>query len=112
IWWLRALSRTCVIAGDAMLAHGDHDEALQTFRDGLARAESLHQRVPASLFHEVDVAELYEAMGRYCAAMASRSGMSPAKRAELRNQARSWFGRSLAIWQDWSKRHMAAPFAA
>ena len=44
--------------------------------------------------------------------MAVKPGLNPARRAELWAEARSWFRRSLAIWQDWTRRKAPVSYAA
>jgi hypothetical protein len=34
-----------------------------------------------------------------------------ARRPELKTEARLWFRKSLAIWQDWKRRKVGAPYA-
>ena len=48
-----------------MLARGDIPAALHTYREGLAAAEKLFKRMPSSLHHELDMADLNEAMAGY-----------------------------------------------
>ena len=108
IWNLRVLSRTYAFLGSAQLDNGDSDRALETLREGLAVADRMLQRAPSSLFHQVDRADVLEAMGRHYMTLASRPGVD---KRELRREARSRFQQSLAIWQDWTRRRLALPYA-
>jgi hypothetical protein len=33
------------------------------------------------------------------------------RRPELKAEARQWFRKSLAVWQDWKRRNVGAPYA-
>jgi hypothetical protein len=68
--------------------------------------------MPSSLHHELDMADLNEAMAGYYLTIAASPGLIPARRAELRAEARSWYFRSLAIWQEWTRRKVAVSYAA
>ena len=56
-----------------------------------------------------DVDELNSALGW---ALAAHPWGPAARRSELRAEARSWFQKSLAVWQDWTNRNVATPYAA
>jgi eukaryotic-like serine/threonine-protein kinase len=109
IWNLRALSRTYLYLGGALLDAGDPDGSVDALREGLAVADRMLQRAPSSLPHQLDRADVLEAMGRHNLTLASRSGV---RAAELKRTARSCFQQSLAIWQDWTRRRLAAPYSA
>jgi tetratricopeptide (TPR) repeat protein len=107
IWNLRALSRTYLFLGSALLDGGDPDGALDALREGLAVADRMLQRAPSSLSHQIDRADLLEAMGRHFLTLASRPN---AQRAVLKQQARTHFQQSLAIWQYWTRLKLAIPY--
>jgi eukaryotic-like serine/threonine-protein kinase len=109
IWNLRALSRTYLYLGVALLDAGDPDGALDALREALEVAERMLQRAPSSLPHQLDRADVLEAMGRHYLTLASRSRI---RAAELKRTARSCFHQSLAIWQDWTRRGLAVPYSA
>jgi tetratricopeptide (TPR) repeat protein len=112
IWHLRILSRTQVLLGDALLDHGDTDEALSVLQQGFAAADRLLRRAPTSLYHQLDHADAVEALGRYYVTLSQQTGLAAGRREQLRGEARSWFNKSLVIWQDWTSRKVGAPYAA
>lgn len=112
IWNLRVLSRTHASLGGALLSKGDPERALSSLNEGLAVADRMLQRAPLSLPHQIDRADVLEAMGKYYAAMARRSAADHARAAELRGRARSCYQQSLAIWQSWTGRKLAEPYAS
>jgi len=112
IWNLRVFSRTCGILGSALLERGDPVRALEALREGLAVADRMLQHAPSSLYHQLDRADAMEALGAYYRTLSTRSGLSAARRDELKAEGRSWFNKSLAIWQDWTSRNLGAPYAA
>jgi tetratricopeptide (TPR) repeat protein len=112
IWNLRILSRTYALLGRSWLQRGDQGRALGALRNGLAAADRILQRAPHSLYHQLDRADVLEALGRYYAALAAQPRGNDERRAELRNEARSCFQQSLAIWQSWHRRKVGAPYAA
>jgi tetratricopeptide (TPR) repeat protein len=111
IWNLRVLSRTYALLGSALLAQGDTDRALEAFEDGLAAADRMLRRAPSSLYHQLDRADVLEAMGRAYVLMAERPRLSAERRRILREEARSFFAQSLAIWQNWTSRRVGLPYA-
>jgi hypothetical protein len=94
--------------GGALLDAGDPDGALNALREGLAVADRMLQRAPSSLPHQLDRADILEAMGRHYITLASRGGVQT---AELKREARSSFRQSLAIWQNWTRRKLAVPYS-
>ena len=72
---------------------------------GLAVTEDFLRQAPANLYLQRYRADTQEALGRYYLALAAR-------RPELRVEARNWFQKSLALWQDWTARNLAIPYAA
>jgi tetratricopeptide (TPR) repeat protein len=112
IWNLRVLSRTWCLLGAAQLERGDPDRALDSLQKGLAVADRMLQRAPSSLPHQLDRADLLEAIGKHYSALARRRGTTGVQRAELLRSARSHFEQSLSMWQSWTKRNLAAPYAA
>jgi len=99
IWYLRRMSRSLMFTGDTLLALGDKKGALDSYRKGLAAAERILQRAPTSLPHNLDRADLLEAIGRYYMNTGSKKHASP------------WLEQSLTIWRDWTKRNVAASYA-
>jgi hypothetical protein len=62
--------------------------------------------------HQLDRADVLEATGAYYLALAARPGVTRARSAECKAEARSWVEKSLAIWQDWTARKIAMPYAS
>src|SRR5262249_40931756 len=109
--WTRTITRAYGDLGDVLLKRGDVAGALENYRAALASAEKSLERAPSSLNLARDRADAFEALGRYYRTLAAQSSAPPARRAELSAHARVWFGRSLDVWQDWTKRKRAAPYA-
>ncbi len=105
ISWIGEIGRIHRGIGNALLAGSDEKGAQENFRQALATTEELLRRAPSSLYFQRHRADVLECIGRYYATLAAR-------RPELKAEARSWFQKSLAIWQDWTKRKVAAPYAA
>jgi len=61
--------------------------------------------------HQLDRADVLEAMGKYHLALARKAKNDGARNAE-RREARSCFEGSIAIWRNWIKRNLASPYAA
>jgi tetratricopeptide (TPR) repeat protein len=74
---------------EILLARGDRARALEQHREALAIAESLTAAKSDHLLARRDLADTYEALGRYY-------------ETEDRPQAAAWYRRSLAIWSEWS----------
>lgn len=111
VWNLRILSRCYALLGAAHLGRGDPERALRALYEGLAAADRLIERAPASLYHQLDRADVLEALGSYYVSQARRSKQSPDRRARLLVEARSCFGDSLSIWRSWITRRLAVPYA-
>jgi tetratricopeptide (TPR) repeat protein len=91
--------------GNVLQASDDKKGALEHYLAGLAVTEDFLRRAPANLYFQRYRADTQEALGRYYLALAAR-------RPELRVEARTWFQKSLALWQDWTSRNVASPYAA
>jgi len=91
--------------GNVLLTGDDEKEALEHYLAGLAVTEDFLRRAPANLYFQRYRADTQEALGRYYLALAAR-------RPELRVEARTWFQKSLTLWQDWVSRNVATPYAA
>jgi hypothetical protein len=91
--------------GNVLQASDDEKGALEHYLAGLAVTEDFLRRAPANLYFRRYRADTQEALGRYYLALAAR-------RPELRMEARNWFQKSLALWQDWTARNLAIPYAA
>jgi tetratricopeptide (TPR) repeat protein len=112
IWNLRVLSRTYALLGNALLEDGDHDRALDALREGLAVADRMLRRAPSSLYHQLDRADVLEALGAYYLTVAAGPRVIQTRRKQLKQEARSSFEGSLAIWRDWTRRKVGAPYAS
>lgn len=112
IWHLRVLSRAYFLLGDVRRSLGDWARAAEALQNGLAAADGMLARAPASLYHQLDRADALEAMGRHYASLAQRPSVDAVRRREWKQQARVCVERSLAIWQDWTKRKIGAPYAS
>jgi Tol biopolymer transport system component len=91
--------------GNVLLASHDEKGALEHYLAGLAVIEDFLHRATANLYFQRYRADTQEALGRYYLALAAR-------RPELRAEARTWFQKSLVLWQDWMSRNVATPYAA
>jgi tetratricopeptide (TPR) repeat protein len=112
IFLLRTTSRAYMEVGNVWLDSGEYQRALENYREGLAAAERSLQHASSSLNHALDRADLLEAIARYYLKLAGRPAITQARRAELKGEARSFLQKDLAIWQDWTRRKVAAPYAA
>ena len=97
--------------GNALLALKDDKGALESYQQALAVSEDVLRRAPSSLYFQRQRADALESLGQYYLSMI-RSGTPPANRSQLRAEARSWFQKSRALWQDWISRNVATPYAA
>jgi hypothetical protein len=97
--------------GNVLLDEGNAAIALDNYREGLAVAERSLRRATSSLNHALDRADLLEALGRYYLSLAGKAGLTNARRTELKGEARSYFQKEIAIWQDWTRRKVASPYA-
>lgn len=112
IFWIETLARAHADIGALLLDRGDAAGALENLLQGLAATEKLIANTPSSLHFQRDRADAYESLGRYYATLAARPRASAASRLEMKSQARSWFQKSRAVWQEWTGRKVAAPYAA
>jgi tetratricopeptide (TPR) repeat protein len=90
--------------GNVLLASNDQKGALEHYLAALAVTEEFLRRASTNLYFQRYRADTQEALGRYYLALSAR-------RPELRAEARSWFQKSLALWQDWTARNLATPYA-
>jgi tetratricopeptide (TPR) repeat protein len=111
LWLLRSTSRAHMVMGNVLLQQGDTERALANYREGLSYAERSFKHFSSSLSLELDRAELLEAIGAYYLALTAQPGAGDSRRAELKEEARSWYQKSLAIWRDWASRKVAVPYA-
>ena len=101
---LGAASRIHRGMGDAFLAYGDEKTALGHYNQAVADSEALVRRLPGSLHFQMFHATSLESLGRYYTTLSRR-------RPELKGEARKSLGKALEVWQDWSRRRIAEPFA-
>jgi tetratricopeptide (TPR) repeat protein len=111
VWNLRILSRTYTLLGRSLLAYGDAEGGLHALQEALATADQMLRRVPGSLYHQLDRADVLEAMGGYYRTVAARPQVAREGEAELNLAARSCYEKSLSIWRDWLKRKVAVQYA-
>jgi hypothetical protein len=88
-----------------LLASGDEKSAETNYREALTVAEGLAQRAPSSLYLRRQHADALESLGRHYSALARH-------RPEFRAEARHWLQKSLTVWQDCTRRNIAAPYAS
>ena len=110
IWNLRVLSRAYTLMGGALLNRGHQDQAW-ALHEGLGVADRILERAPSSLYHQLDRADVLEAMGQYYLVLAKHPGGRLADSKRLKTEGRSYFQESLAIWQDWTRRNVATPYS-
>lgn len=111
IWNLRVFSRTYAGLGEALLADGKWDQAWVALAEGLGVADRMLERAPASLSHQIDRADVLEAMARFHRARSKRPEMAASGRREALAEAKRCYQASLAIWQDWRARKAATLYA-
>ncbi len=102
--WVGGLNRAHRVMGTILLAQGDEAGALEHYRESLAVAEAQLRDRPGAAYLERQRADSLEALGQYYQTLAK-------KRRELKPEARAWLQKSLDIWQDWTRRNVAAPYA-
>jgi tetratricopeptide (TPR) repeat protein/tRNA A-37 threonylcarbamoyl transferase component Bud32 len=112
IWVTRYITQIYTEIGHALMKSGDMNGALANYQHALAAAERLLGRAPTSLYLARDRANVFEAMGSYFSRISARAGLPASRRLEVESEARSWLKKSLALWQDWNRRKLAAPYAA
>jgi tetratricopeptide (TPR) repeat protein len=104
ISWVSTVARIHRGIGDASLAQGEEQRALEHYDHALRTTEDLIRRTPSNLYFQRYRADALESLGQYYLKLATR-------RPELKAQARLWLRQSLAVWQDWERRNVAAPYA-
>jgi hypothetical protein len=91
--------------GDVLLATHDEKGALSSYMDAVKTAEEPIRRAPANMYYQRQHTDAVESLGRYYATLSGRqAGLTP--------EARKWLGKGLAVWQDWTRRNIAVPYAA
>jgi hypothetical protein len=111
IWNLRVLSRTHTAMGRTLLAAGDAEGGLASLNEALGVAERMLKRAPSSLYHQLDRAEVLEALGRHYTTLARRPGISAERGAAWKAEAGAAYRKSAAIWEEWVTRGVASPYA-
>lgn len=111
IFWQETLVRAYSDIAEVKLNLGDAAGALDHNQKALAAAEKMLGQAPGNLYFQRDQADVFEDLGRYYVRAAALPGVPAAERASRRAQARLWFRRSEAIWQDWIRRKLALSFA-
>jgi tetratricopeptide (TPR) repeat protein len=104
LYLIGEVSRIHQAIGNVLSATGDEKRAYDNYRQGLVAGEELIRRAPASLYFQRRHADALESLGRYHLALARR-------RSEHKTEARLWLQKSLTVWQDWTRRKLAAPYA-
>ena len=94
---IASLGRAHRHLGDALLAAGDRQRALDHYKLALGFTEDVARRGPGNLYLQRFYADSLEALGRY-------HGRSA--------EARVWLEKSLAIWREWKLRKLALPYAS
>lgn len=91
--------------GDVLLATRDEEGALCHYMEGLNTAEEPIRRAPANMYYQRQHTDAVEAIDQYYTTLSARQpGLIP--------EARKWLGKSLEVWQDWTRRNIAAPYAS
>lgn len=99
IWIRRGTSQVHRLLGEALAQHGERNEAVARLHIGLDAAERVLARVPASLYHQMDRADAWEALGTWAAGV------------EGQERASGWKRQSLALWQLWKREGKAPAYA-
>jgi tetratricopeptide (TPR) repeat protein len=111
VWLARYMTQIHTEIGNVLMLSQDADGALKSYDEALAAAERLLQRAPTVLHLERDRADVLEATGRYYLTLSTQKRISVHRRSQLREQARTYFQRSVATWQRWIERKLAKPYA-
>jgi tetratricopeptide (TPR) repeat protein len=89
---------------DVLLAGGETTRARESYQQALAAGEELIRRAPSNLYFQRQHADALESLGLYYRTLAR-------SRPEHRPEARQWLEKSQAVWQDWTRRNVATPYA-
>lgn len=111
IWVVRYITQIHTEIGNTAMATGNRPMALNSYHEALQAAERLLKRAPTSLYLERDRGDVLEALGRYHLAMSAQQNLTRSHRMQMKAEARSCFQKSLSIWQDWTNKKLAAPYA-
>jgi tetratricopeptide (TPR) repeat protein len=111
IWVIRYITQIHMEIGNALMARNDATAALNSYQDGLQASERFLERAPTSLYLERDRGDVLEALGKHYLAQSRNPRLTPIRRWQLQTDAQSYFKKSLAIWQGWTQRKLANPYA-
>lgn len=89
------------------MSEGKVTEALVSYQTSLKILESLAADAPASSGARHDLAVLYAKLGQANAVTAQKAAQASDRTAQWR-EARGWYQRSLAMWQDLRNRGMTS----
>jgi serine/threonine protein kinase len=93
---------------DITLESGDHNGALDYYREALKMAETPPVEQFASLYARWRLADSYAGLGRYHAARAAAS--PAAERLNHWREARQYAKKSLSLWEGWSRHAPSTSF--
>jgi eukaryotic-like serine/threonine-protein kinase len=92
------LAATRAKIADSLVRAGNLEMAIETYRKVLAVVESFAHSVPPNVQAQYTLADTYSGIGTIFQKQAMQSNISPAKRVENWNEARTWFQKSFAEW--------------
>ncbi|HMV87472.1 MAG TPA: serine/threonine-protein kinase [Blastocatellia bacterium] len=96
--------------GKLLLEMNEAEEALEYFRQSLPLIQKALSAPDADLLEQVYLADCYAGFGKYHALSAARADAPVAKQISAWQEARNWYQKSLAVWQDWPKKAPSSVF--
>ncbi|MGH9755217.1 MAG: protein kinase domain-containing protein [Blastocatellia bacterium] len=96
--------------GDLALQTADLNDAESHYQQALKTAESLSSDHPANMSIRSDLADCYLRLGRYYQALAASPNTPPSRRIANWHEARNWYQKNFAIWDNWSKAAVSTVF--
>lgn len=96
--------------GDLLQAMGEAEESLDYFRMSLPLIQKSIAEQPVYLPAQVNLANCYSGFGKYHAMQAAQPDLPITKQISAWQEARNWYQKSLAVWQDWPKKAVSTFF--
>lgn len=108
---LQALKHAALRAlGGLLLDTGDTAGALDHNRQALAIAEAASDSISTDLYARWRLADSYSSLGDYHARLAANPRNTPEQRLGDWREARSWYEKSLVLWDEWTRHAVSSVF--
>ena len=105
---LADLHATLLVLADTLLESGDHNSALESYRQALALAERPPVEQSADMYVRWRLADSYAGLSRYHTAHAASVPL--AERPAHLGEARQYAQQSLSLWESWSQHAPSTNF--